>query len=200
MIWTLFPPGFWSSVCLNCYLSSHISLTCVSPPVLYLMNLSWLLLLHCWKVLLDTEVLKNFRPVSNLTYLSKIIERVVVVRLNQHLTKNGLHVVLQSAYKQTHSTETAIPKIQNYLLMAIDKYGGAVLILLDLSAVFDTIDHTILLQRLHEFGIRDAALDWFRSYLDQRRQSVVINGMAHYHHIEICLSECLTDQYLAQYY
>ena len=128
------------------------------------------------KVLLDPEVLKNFRPVSNLTYLSKIIERVVVVRLNQHLIQNGLHEVLQSAYKQNHSTETALLKVQNDLLMANDTYGGAVLILLDLSAAFDTIDHTILLQRLHELGIRDAALDWFRSYLSQRRQSVVING------------------------
>ena len=128
------------------------------------------------KVLLDPEVLKTFRPVSNLTYLSKIIERVVVVRLNQHLTKNGLHEVLQSAYKQNHSTETALLKVQNDLLMAIDTYGEAVLILLDLSAAFDTIDHTILLQRLHELGIRDAALDWFKSYLSQRRQSVVING------------------------
>ena len=118
----------------------------------------------------------NFRPVSNLTYLSKTIERVVVVRLNQHLTKNGLHEVLQSAYKQNHSTETALLKVQNDLLMAIDTYGGAVLMLLDLSAAFDTIDHTILLQRLHELGIRDAALDWFKSYLSQRRQSVVING------------------------
>ena len=110
------------------------------------------------KVLLDPEVLKNFRPVSNLTYLSKIIERVVV-RVNQHLIQNGLHELLQSAYKQNNSTETALLKVQNYLLMAIDTYGGAVLILLDLSAAFDTIDHTLLLQRLHELGIRDAALD-----------------------------------------
>ena len=115
------------------------------------------------KVLLDPEVSKNFRPVSNLTYLSKIIERVVVVRLNHHLTKNGLHEVLQSSYQQNHSTETALLKVQNDLLMAIDTYGGAVLILLDLSAAFDTTDHTILLQRLHELGIRDAALDWFES-------------------------------------
>ena len=98
------------------------------------------------------------------------------MRLNQHLTKNGLHEVLQSAYKQNHSAETALLKVQNDLLMAIDTYGDAVLILLDLSAAFDTIDHTILLQRLHELGIRDAALDWFKSYLSQRRQSVLING------------------------
>ena len=108
------------------------------------------------KVLLDPEVLKNFHPVSNLTYLSKSIERVVVVRLNQQLIQNGLHEVLQSAYKQNNNTETALLKVQNDLLMAIDTHGGAVLILLDLSAAFDTIDHTILLQRLHQLGIRDA--------------------------------------------
>ena len=151
--------------------------TCLSPPVLYLMNLSWLLLLHCWKKYCWIPIsYKNFRPVSNLTYLSKIIERVVVVRLNQHLIQNGLYEVLQSAYKQNHRTETALLKEQNDLLTAIDTYGGTVLILLDFSAAFDTIDHTILLQRLHELGIRYAALDWFRSYLSQRRQSVVING------------------------
>ena len=100
----------------------------------------------------------------------------MVVRLNQHLIQNGLHEVLQSAYKHNHSTETDLLKVQNDLLMAIDTYGGAVLILLDLSAAFGTIDHTTLLQRLHELGIWDAALDWFRSYLSQRRQSVVING------------------------
>ena len=90
------------------------------------------------------------------------------MRLNLHLTKNGLHEVPQSAYRQNHSTETALLKVQNDLLMAIDTYGGAVLILLELSAAFDTIDHTILLQRLHELGIRYAALDWFESYLSQR--------------------------------
>ena len=128
------------------------------------------------KVLLDPDVLINFGRVSNFTYLSQIIEGVVVVRLNQDLTKNGLHEFLQSAYKQNHSTETTLLKAQNDPPMEIDTYGGAVLILLDLFAAFDTIDHNIVLQRLHELGIRDAALDWFKSYLSQQRQSVVING------------------------
>ena len=79
-------------------------------------------------------------------------------------------------HTKNHSTETALIKVQNDLLVAIDTYGEAVLIVLDWSAAFDTIDHTILLQRLHELGIRDAALNWFKSYLSQRRQSVVING------------------------
>ena len=61
-------------------------------------------------MLLDPDVLTNFHPVSNLTYLSKIIKRVVVVRFNQHHIQNGLHEVLQSAYKQNHSTETALLK------------------------------------------------------------------------------------------
>ena len=131
------------------------------------MNLSWLLLLHYWKSTAGSRSLKNFHPVSNLTYLS--IERVVMVRFNKHLIQNGPHEVPQSAYKQSHSTETALLKVLNDLFMAIDTYGGADLILLDLSAAFDTIDHTILLQRPHELGIRDAALDWLRS--------VVINGI-----------------------
>ena len=128
------------------------------------------------KILLDPEVLKSFHPVSNLTYLSKIIERVVVMRLNQHLIQNGIHEVLQSVDKLNHCNQTALLKVQNDLLMAIDTYGEAILILLDLSAAFATIGHTTLLHRLHELGIRDAALDWFRSYVSQRRQSVIING------------------------
>ena len=99
------------------------------------------------KLLLDPEVLKNFRPVSNLTFISKLIERVVALRLNEHLTRNKLQEVLQSAYRQYHSTETALLKVQNDLLTAIDTDGGAILVLLDLSAAFDTIDHKILIYR-----------------------------------------------------
>ena len=170
----------------------NLSLTTSAVP--YELNLA-LITPSLKKVLLDPEV---FRPVYNLTYLSKIIERVVVVRLNQHVIQNGLHEVLQSAYKQNHRTETALLKIQNDLLMAIDTYGGAVLILLDLSAAFDTVDHTILLQRLHELGTRDAALDCFRSYVSQRRQSVVINSTrSSNRNLSFRVPQ---DQYLAPYY
>ena len=103
----------------------------------------------------------------------------MVVRLNQHLTKNRLHEVLQNAYKQNHSIETALLKVRNDL-MAIDTYGRAVLILLDLSAAFDTIDHIYCCNDCMSWE-RDAALDWFKSYLSQRRQSVVINGIQSSH-------------------
>ena len=128
------------------------------------------------KILLDPETLKNFRPVSNLSYISKLIERVVAERLNDHLTSNNLHEVLQSAYKKFHSTETALLQVQNDLLMSIDADGGAILVLLDLSAAFDTIDHSVLLNRLSDLGIHGAVLSWFKSYLTGRRQSVKIKG------------------------
>ena len=84
---------------------------------------------------------------------------------------------MSSAYKQYHSTETALLRVQNDLLVALDKDGGVILMLLDLSAAFDTIDHNILFRRLYNLGIRGPALSWFRSYLSGRTQSVVIGDI-----------------------
>ena len=98
-------------------------------------------------------------------------------RLREHLAENFLNESLQSAYKELHSTETALLKVQNDLLTSIDSEGGAILVLLDLSAAFDTIDHQILFKRLYDLGIREHALDWFISYLCSRKQSVNINGI-----------------------
>ena len=78
---------------------------------------------------------------SNLSFVSKLIERIVCVQLVNHLDKNGLYEVFQSAYRQLHSTETALLRVQNDILQAVDSRGGAILVLFDLSAVFDTIDH-----------------------------------------------------------
>ena len=84
---------------------------------------------------------------------------------------------MQSAYISAHSTETALIKIQSDLLKAVDQGSVAVLLLLDLSAAFDTIDHVILLDRLHNmFGVDGQALNWFRSYVSDRAQSVCIEG------------------------
>ena len=120
---------------------------------------------------------KNYRPVSNLTFLSKLIERIVAVRLIAHQDTNDLYEALQSAYRRGHSTETALLKVKNDILCAIDRKEVMMLILLDLSAAFDTIDHSILLKRLSErFGITDLALQWIESYLSERFQYVNING------------------------
>ena len=126
----------------------------------------------------DYEEFSNFRPISNLTFISKMIEKVVAIRLLDYFRCNGLEELYQSAYKQFHSCETALIRVQNDILREIDGNSAVVLLLLDLSAaVFDTVDHAILLQRMSsKFGIKGDALNWFRSYLSERSQVVYING------------------------
>ena len=124
---------------------------------------------------IDSDILKKFRPISNLTFISKVIEKVISGRLNEHLINNSLFDSLQSAYRDKYSTETALIKVQNDILSALDAGSSAILLMLDLSAAFDTIDHDILLSRLcNVYGITSDALDWFRSYLSGRIQRVVI--------------------------
>ena len=90
----------------------------------------------------------------------------------------GLLEEFHSAYKSNHSTETALVRVQNDILMAIDSNRSVILLLLDLSAAFDTVDHSILLSRLrNRFGIRNIALNWFHSYIHSREQSVSVNGI-----------------------
>ena len=124
---------------------------------------------------LDKEVLKNYRPVSNLSFISKVLEKVVAKRLDDHMLDNNLYSSVQSAYRERHSTETALLNVQSDILTALDSGSGAVLLMLDLSAAFDTIDHGILLSRLNSlYGISGDALDWFKSYLSNRVQRVII--------------------------
>lgn len=126
---------------------------------------------------LDADNLKNYRPVSNLTFTSKLVEKVVASRLDQHFDLNNLNCQRQSAYRKCHSTETALLKVTGDILTALDDGQACVLVLLDLSAAFDTLDHTIMLNRLRStFGVTGSALSWFASYLNDRYQSVVIDG------------------------
>ena len=97
------------------------------------------------KLSLDRDQFKNYRPVSNLSFVSKIIEKVVAMRTFDHLNSNNLTECMQSAYKSFHSTETALLRVQNDLLMAVHHGKMSAVILLDLSAAFDTIDHGLLL-------------------------------------------------------
>ena len=125
---------------------------------------------------LDTDAHKNFRPVSNLQFLGKLIERVVLKRLNSHLTQNNLHVNNQYGYKKGHSTESILVKISNDILIASDKKTATVLLLLDLSAAFDTVDVNLLINILfNEIGIRGSALQWFKAFLLNRSMRVKIN-------------------------
>lgn len=125
---------------------------------------------------LDVNNYKNYRPVSNLTFLSKLLEKVVAKQLLQHMASYNLSDDLQSAYRSGHSTETALMKVKNDIDTAMDGGYGVLLLLLDLSAAFDTLDHHILLERLASyFGITGIAMKWVVSYLASRTQTVAVD-------------------------
>ena len=117
---------------------------------------------------LDTNEFNNFRPISNLKFLSKIIEKIVAARLDHHMDLHQLHDPLQSAYKANHSTETALLKVQSAILDSIDTQHVVVQVQQDLPAAFDTVDHKMLFDRLSsDCVVGEKALDWFKSYLTE---------------------------------
>ena len=128
------------------------------------------------KTTLDPNILKNYRPVSNLPYLSKVLERVVAAQIQRYMDDNDLHNPFQSAYRPRHSCETALLKVNNDVLRALDNNQIVIHVMLDLSAAFDTLDHKLLLNRLSNIlGFSGSALKWFLSYLSNRRQQILIN-------------------------
>ena len=171
---------------------AHVLKECLSvllPALTKIVNLSIesALVPDCFKLALlnpllkkprlDFEIYANFRPISNLIFISKLTEKVVASQLVDYAMQNDLDETFQSAYKQLHSTETALVRVNNDILVALDNHQSVILLLLDLSAAFDTVDHGILLDRLsHRFGICCLALSWFKSYLGNRFQFVEIRG------------------------
>lgn len=127
---------------------------------------------------LDGDVLANYRPVSNIPFCSKLLEKVAVGRLMEHLTRHGLLEEHQSAYRGMHSTETALLRVQHDIASALDNNQAVALVMLDFSAAFDTIDQGRLLQLLEaEYGVIGTALSWFRTYLESRTQQVQIDSV-----------------------
>ena len=109
---------------------------------------------------------KNYRPVSNLSFLSKLVEQCMLKQLLQHCEDNHLLPNFQSAYQANYSTETSLVKLVNDTLWSIEKKQITMVAILGLLAAFDTVDHDILLSILNkQFGICGNALEWFNSYL-----------------------------------
>src|SRR5208282_5017905 len=112
---------------------------------------------------------KNFRPITNLSTVSKFLERLALTRIKPHIAASSNFCPLQSVYHGAHSTETALVKIVDDILGAIDSGSVVALVGLDISAAFDTVSHQTLLSRLeHEFGITAVPLNWIDSYLSGR--------------------------------
>ena len=125
----------------------------------------------------DPNDLNNFCPISNLPFISKILERTVAAQLNKHLSHYNLSEQFQSPFRAHHSTETALMKITNYLLMASVSSLLSILVLLNLSAAFDTVSHDILLDRLASIGITDIPLAWLKCYLTGCTQFVQLKNL-----------------------
>ena len=101
--------------------------------------------------------------------MAKTVERAAVSQIQKYVSEYHLQAKTQSAYRPSHSCETALLRVSSDILMSLDKGQEVILILLDYSSAFDTISHDTILQRLPQwFGIRGRALDWFRTYFTSR--------------------------------
>ncbi len=115
---------------------------------------------------MDSEILKNVRPVSNLAFISKLIEKVVTNQMGVCMDVNKLYECMQSAYRKEYCTETALLHVQNNILRAVDEGCAVVLVLLNLIAAFDTVDHAVLISRSSaRCGIKGKALVWLNHTL-----------------------------------
>ena len=126
---------------------------------------------------LDHNDLNNYRPVSNLCFIAKILEILVLSQVSSYLNSRNLSNTCQSAYRPGHSTETALVKVVSDLFLSPIKGNISVLALLDFYSAFETIVHSILVHRLHtDFGFTDTVLQWLSSYLTGRTHYVSLSN------------------------
>ena len=122
------------------------------------------------------KVVSNYRPISVLSAFSKIFERIMYTRLDNYLDINDILHQSQFGFRKKLSTSMALLELTEEISKSIDDRNYTVGVFIDLAKAFDTVDHKILLQKLHHYGVRGTANEWFGSYLENRRQFVVVNG------------------------
>ena len=126
---------------------------------------------------LDHNHLSSYRPASNLRFIAKILQKLVLSQVSSYLNSRNLYNTCQSAYRPAYSTETALLKFANDLFLSLNKGNISVLALLDFSSAFDTIDHPALAHCLHaDFGFTDAVQQWFSSYLTDRTHYISLSS------------------------
>ena len=118
----------------------------------------------------------NYRPISLLSSIDKILERIMYNCLYKFLETNNLIYSLQFGFRQKHSTSHAFTHLTDKIREQLDKGNFACGIFVDFQKAFDTVDHQILIQKLNYYGIRGIASNWFSSYLQSRTEFVSING------------------------
>ena len=124
----------------------------------------------------DTSAINNYRPISVLSFFSKVFEKIVYNHVLDFIDDNNVLYDYQYGFRHSHSTQQAIIALVDRITKSLDKGHIAITILLDLKKAFDTVDHRILLRKLYAYGIRGALLKWFESYLTGRTQYVAFNG------------------------
>ena len=160
----------------------------ISKPLTHIYNLSILQnkVPSTWKQSRITPIYKgtgersnmnNYRPISILPILAKIMEKLIFDQLYAYLQSKGLLNKHQSGFRPNHSTMTALLNVTEYWLNKLDKGMFVGVIALDLQKAFDTVDHAILLHKMRLYGLSDSVVEWFRSYLADRTQCTVVNGV-----------------------
>ena len=125
----------------------------------------------------DKLQVENYRPISVLPVLIKVVERVVHSQLNAaHLHQLDFLYQHRYGFRHGHSTEQAITQLNNWVLESMDEGKVTGLLFVDISKAFDSLNHKVLLRKLEHLGLSERSLRWFRSYLADRQQSVLING------------------------
>lgn len=134
----------------------------------------------------DNQVFSNYRPISLLPNLSKILEKVMYKRIYNYFINMKILYPSQYGFRKDHSTVHAITELINDILNGFENKQWTLGVFLDLSKAFDTIDHDILLQKLSHYGIRGVALEWVKSYLSERKQYVEFMGVSSNQQSMIC--------------